>query len=192
MLARKWGSDRWEFVQGTAGNDTLNGGSGADRIFGRNGSDVLNGAGGSDLLEGQAGNDRLTGGDGNDILIGGTGSDALEGGSGNDAFVFRALSESTLASLDTLSGFAGPGAVVGDAIDLSLIDADATLAGRQSFHWGGTTEQGKGYVWVTNSGTSTIVHANVDNDASPEFTVQIADGTVQASTYSAADFVLGP
>ena len=41
-----------------------------------------------------------------------------------------------------------------------------------------------------NTGTTTTVYANVDNDAAAEFQLSILDGGVLASAYKAVDFVL--
>lgn len=80
-------------IEGTVGNNILNGTSAAEFIKGLAGNDVINGNGGNDLLEGNGGNDVLTGSDSsefisggknNDILYGNGGRDVLVGGSGND------------------------------------------------------------------------------------------------------------
>lgn len=79
-----WGSndDGWSgnddfgdinIVEGTGGDDTLNGGDGWDDLYGEGGDDVLNGGADEDLLFGGAGNDTMTGGEGADWFI-------LEGG----------------------------------------------------------------------------------------------------------------
>ena len=88
--------------------------------------------------------------------------------------------------------FTNPGAAIGDLFDLSLLHANATLSGRQGFKWGGTTNHGKGFLWVANSGGQTIVNGNVDDDDAAEFSIAISDGTVGASAYSAADFRVNP
>ena len=62
-------------VQGTAGNDLLQGGDSGDLIQGFGGDDTLRGLGGDDTLDGGSGNDILTGGSGADTLTGGTGVD---------------------------------------------------------------------------------------------------------------------
>jgi Ca2+-binding RTX toxin-like protein len=72
-------------MQGTPGNDTLNGaGSYGNNISGGDGNDVITGGTGADVLRGDAGNDTLTGGEGNDLLEGGDGNDNLDGGLGAD------------------------------------------------------------------------------------------------------------
>ncbi|MCX7169073.1 MAG: hypothetical protein NTY41_01970, partial [Proteobacteria bacterium] len=68
-------------IQGSDGNDTLNGTNAVDRLYGFNG------------------NDRLYGGDGDDILDGGGGNDYLDGGLGNDTYLFgRGDGQDTISS----------------------------------------------------------------------------------------------
>lgn len=72
-------------MQGTPGNDTLNGaGSYGNNISGGDGNDIITGGTGNDVLRGDAGNDTLNGGDGDDLLEGGDGNDVLDGGLGAD------------------------------------------------------------------------------------------------------------
>lgn len=49
--------------------------------------------------------DTITGGAKADIITGGLGADALNGGTGNDTFVYNAAGESTLVSMDVITGF---------------------------------------------------------------------------------------
>lgn len=72
------------FVQGGAGNDTLNGGSGTDYLYGDAGNDKLYGNAGNDYLYGGAGNDTIRGGSGDDTIKGDTGRDSVAGGPGKD------------------------------------------------------------------------------------------------------------
>jgi VCBS repeat-containing protein len=76
-------------INGTAGNEHLNGGSGADIINGMGGDDRINGGSGNDVLDGGAGNDRVHGDAGDDlasyVLGENVGSaDVYDGGSGID------------------------------------------------------------------------------------------------------------
>lgn len=85
-----WTSDTipFQFMAGTDGYDVLTGTSGDDAIFGRRGNDVVSGG---------AGNDTLFGGDGYNILHGEAGDDFLNageggflmGGLGNDTYLFN-------------------------------------------------------------------------------------------------------
>ena len=83
-LEGKSGDDR---LYSYAGNDTLIGNDGNDRLYGGYGDDVLNGGSGDDQLFGEADDDILNGGDGDDRLTGGEGADILRGGNGNDIYV---------------------------------------------------------------------------------------------------------
>ena len=153
---------------------------------------ALDGRNGNDQLLGLGGTDTLLGGAGSDALIGGAGANSLNGGFGTDRYIYQSLAQSTPGVRDTIASFDQAGSAIGDLLDLSLLDANATLAGRQAFKWGGTTNRDKGFLWVANSGNQTIVNGNVDGDAAAEFSIAIADGEVGALAYSAADFVLKP
>ncbi len=74
----------YTIIQGTNGDDNLNGGAGRDLIFAYGGNDKLSGGSGDDCLVGGSGDDKLVGGSGKDVLIGGDDNDRLDGDSGND------------------------------------------------------------------------------------------------------------
>lgn len=74
----------YNIIQGTNGNDNLNGGAGRDLIFAYGGNDKLTGGSNDDCLIGGLGKDKLIGGSGNDVLFGGDDDDRLDGDSGND------------------------------------------------------------------------------------------------------------
>ena len=177
------------------GNDSLAGEAGADSISGGTGNDTLAGGTGNDTLAGGAGADTLAGGDGADTLAGGAGRDVLQAGAGTDRFVFAAVAESPLGAalcdvLQASSGaaaFQGAGAATGDRVDLATIDANLTAGGNQAFVFGGT---GKGHLWCADSGATTVVYANVDNDGAAEFQLDILDGGILAPAYKAVDFIL--
>ena len=130
---------------------------------------------------------------GNDTLLGGTGADVLIGGIGADRFDFNFVSDSTASARDVIRAgggapaFEGAGIAGGDLIDLSGIDANTSMAGNQPFVFGGTTA---GHLSLVNSGTTTILNANVDADATFEFVLAIEDGGLLASAYKAVDFIL--
>jgi Ca2+-binding RTX toxin-like protein len=125
-------------IDGT-GNDTantINGNDAANTLLGMGGADTLRGNGGNDVLDGGAGNDFLSGGAGNDILIGGPGTDIMFGGGGADTFAFKTVTDFGPASAPDQIGDFSP--AEGDKIDLSAIDANTLLAGKQGFTWIGT------------------------------------------------------
>src|SRR5262245_17674857 len=73
-----FGDNNDNVLNGTAGNDTIDGRDGDDKIFGK---------GGADDLKGGRGDDKISGGDGNDLIDGARGDDTMDGGTGNDIFV---------------------------------------------------------------------------------------------------------
>ncbi|MFO1141057.1 MAG: M10 family metallopeptidase [Amaricoccus sp.] len=156
-----------DYLAGNSANNTLTGGAGADQLYGRNGKDVLHG---------------------------GTGRDLLVGGSGADVFHFSSVAESSASAPDTIRGgngaiaFDGPGAAGGDRIDVSDIDANPTMKGLQHFVLG--TSHATSHLWLSNASGDTVVSGNVTGDTAPEFKLVIEDGSVIASHYTAADFIL--
>jgi Ca2+-binding RTX toxin-like protein len=82
-------------------NLALTGTAGVDELTGLSGDDIILGLGGNDTLFGRIGNDRLEGG---------AGADTLTGGSGNNVFVYRAVSDSSVAanSVDLITDFIFP------------------------------------------------------------------------------------
>lgn len=68
-------------------------------------NDAIMGTGGADTLTGTAANDIIVGNGGNDKFVGGGGADLMVAGSGSDIFTFKAVSDSTPASFDTISHF---------------------------------------------------------------------------------------
>ena len=95
-------------VEGTAGNDFLQGSDESDQLFGRNGNDLLQGGEGMDLLVAGFGDDTIQGGGGadtlsfeedfgddiaygdagDDVMLDRSGTNTLHGGDGNDRFLF--------------------------------------------------------------------------------------------------------
>lgn len=84
--------------------------------------------GGANILYGGSGADTIIGGRGDDTIIGGPGGDDLYGGFGKDTFVFFKEVDVT----NMIHDFEGD-----DIIDLSNIDANTKVAGRQAFTWKG-------------------------------------------------------
>ena len=91
-------------LQGFAGSDVLVGGNGDDEIIGNQGSDLLDGGSGDDQLFGGAGHDELNGGDGGDYLWGGLGSNTIDAGiddqSADQVFVSVDSELNTFGNLD--------------------------------------------------------------------------------------------
>ncbi|MCS6958434.1 MAG: hypothetical protein RMK91_00070 [Pseudanabaenaceae cyanobacterium SKYGB_i_bin29] len=75
------------FIQGSAGNDVLDGTPLGDEILGLAGNDFIRGLGGSDMVDGGEGDDTVNGNEGNDFVQGGRGNDFVYGGQGEDVVV---------------------------------------------------------------------------------------------------------
>lgn len=84
-------------LEGSAGNDTINGTNLNDRIYG---------FAGNDRLYGEDGDDWLDGGLGNDLLVGGRGADIMFGGEGIDTASYANAATGIRADL-TLGGLSG-------------------------------------------------------------------------------------
>lgn len=146
------------FIDGAAGNDTLNGGSQPDVVIGGIGHDVIAGNAGADSLTGGAGDDQLTGGSGNDRYLflpdAESETDTVEeNGGGFDTLDFsgmttgvmmdlsitgpqtvspgRALVVGSASSIETLVGGAGNDLLAGNSLSNTLIgsEGDDTLSG---------------------------------------------------------------
>jgi len=144
-------------LEGLAGNDVLNGGGGSDTALYSSATAGVTvnlslvaaqntvGAGTDTLtsmenLIGSNFNDILIGTNGANRLEGGNGKDSFNGGAGADTFVYGLVSHSPVgAGRDSITGFEGAGVAGGDVIDLTGIDANATVAGAQAFTWIGNT-----------------------------------------------------
>lgn len=119
-----------DILYGGEGNDTLWGYYGNDQLFGENGDDSILGGDENDFLSGGNGKDQLNGGDGKDTLYGDAEDDYLTGGSNKDTFSYSsALDSLGAAGRDTITDFV-PGT---DKVDLSGVDADASIGGNQAF-----------------------------------------------------------
>lgn len=180
-----YGTSGKETINGQAGNDTIYGGAGNDVLNGQDGVDTLYGGSGDDKLNGHSGNDILDGGTGNDTITGFDGQDTLIGGAGSDTFVFVAVTDSTVAAPDVISGFQHGV----DKIDLSAIDANtATPAVDDAFTFGGhdANTAAHGVTW-SEAGDHTVIHIDVNGDATPDMQI-VLTGTGLGLT--AGDFVL--
>ncbi len=191
------GTNSGDAIQALGGGDTVNGNGGEDTLFGGDGNDQMRGGSENDFIDGGSNTDTVRGQGGNDLLSGGFDGDIVIGGTGNDTFFYNFLAGSLPGARDQFragdggAAFDGAGNAVGDKFDLINLDANATVGGNQTFVFGGTAQTGKGRIWLSNSGSDTIVHANTDNDAADEWQIEIEDGAgVTASTYTANDFFL--
>lgn len=161
---------------GNAGANLLQGNTGGNVLSGGGGNDTLLGNGGNDSLSGGAGNDSLDGGDGLDRLAGLAGADRLTGGLGADRFVFTGLGESTVAlsGRDVITDF---NQARGDRIDLSAIDANSHLAGKQHFSFIGSAAftGDAGQLHAQRQGTTTVISGDVNGDRIADFAITLDD-----------------
>ncbi|MEY4254863.1 MAG: hypothetical protein RLZZ141_90 [Pseudomonadota bacterium] len=127
----------------------------------------------NNIILGNAGANVLSGGAGKDFLTGGGGKDTLTGGAGADAFIFTALTDSTLAALDLITDF---NRADGDYIDLSRIDANSALAGDQAFSFVTAFSKQAGQATLIYDATTKITtfSADVNGDGVADFVLQIA------------------
>src|SRR5882724_2118236 len=99
-----------EVIQGTGGNDTVNGGGGqTDFLYGNDGNDRINGqsaTGDRAFMFGGTGDDTLVGGVGDDNLRGDEGNDSLDGGAGIDRADYRAAKDAVTVDLTIQDGTA--------------------------------------------------------------------------------------
>jgi large repetitive protein len=187
-----------DVITGNAANNTLNGTAGIDTISGLGGNDILNGLAGNDTLNGGAGNDTLNGGAGNDILVGGTGIDFMTGGLGADTFRF-ALGESVTGNISGGGGtISDVSRAQGDHIDISALDANASVSGNQAFSSlvFRTTAQGvtaaAGSI-VVQSGTNvayTTVYLHTNNDGVADLTFHLTGQQTALNHLLLSDFIL--
>ena len=173
-------------LPGQANDNLFAGGGGRDRLLLGGGNDTGLGGIGDDFIAGEDGADVLDGGNGMDVLRGGRGIDTLTGGAGADRFEFRLISDSSpdLAAQDIITDFS---AAQGDRIDLSAIDADATLAGNQAFELIASAFQGNaGELRLVAQGGDLIVMGDIDGDLQADFAILLLGTT----TLALADFLL--
>lgn len=122
------------------------------------------GSGSADTMIGGFGADALQGGGGDDVLIGGPSADALFGGAGADVFRYLGLSDSGLASADTIFDFqAGV-----DRLDLSALRT-------------GTADR----YGVAYTGSAAFVFVDLGGDGANELLIQLD----VSGQFSAADIL---
>jgi Peptidase M10 serralysin C terminal/RTX calcium-binding nonapeptide repeat (4 copies) len=164
-------------AQGTASGDIA--GVGTDNFTGVN---AVRGSGSADSIFGDAASNTLDGQGGNDIIQGREGADTLIGGSGSDHFVFAAVSDSTVASHDTITDFVH----ATDIIDVSAISGISAVQGLIS---GATQVAAHSIAWI-QSGANAIILANNSGSAQGQGSadMEIVLTGVTANTLSNSDF----
>ncbi|GAA4001641.1 cadherin domain-containing protein [Sphingomonas humi] len=169
-------------VQNVRDGATLNGTSKADTLNGTAAEDTITGLAGNDTLYGNGGDDVLNGGDGNDKLYGGLGADVLTGGANADTFVFTALADSAPGAVDQITDFSR---AQNDKISLSAIDANALVAGDQSFSFIGSNDftGAAGQLRTYVADAKTFVAGDVNGDKVADFIIDLGSATVTASDF---------
>ncbi|MCG6904790.1 MAG: M10 family metallopeptidase C-terminal domain-containing protein [Rhodobacter sp.] len=166
-----------DYLDGGKGNDTMAGGSGNDDIFGRRGADLIVGGQGDDSLRGNRGDDTIQGQDGDDRILGGHGADTLNGGAGADQFVYRTVSDSTMATPDVITDFE----VGTDKLDLSSLVSDPITLDLLGVFTGTGPSLRSAEV-----GGDTRVNIDVDGDGVADMRIVLAGTT----GLTEADFIL--
>ncbi|MFZ4690294.1 MAG: calcium-binding protein [Polymorphobacter sp.] len=155
------------------------GGFAGVRLLGSTGADHLDFAAvavtGIAAIEGGVGNDTIIGSNGADRIIGGAGADLLFGGDGSDSFVYASTADSGVGTSrgdiigDFISGV--------DSLDLTGIDADASVAGDQAFTFIGNaafTGLGQLRIGVDAQG-NTALFGNTTGSLAPDFQISFGN-----------------
>jgi hypothetical protein len=140
----------------------------------------------NDILTGTDPADKLSGLAGNDTLIGGLGKDTLTGGAGADVFKFTSISDSSTLSkqADTITDFKH---TQGDKIDLSAIDINPTLEGRQSFiPINAQTFSADATGQLRFDIKTSTLYGSTNSDSAPEFAIVLSG----VKSLVAEDFIL--
>ena len=99
----------FEKIEGTPGNDNIDGTIANELILGNGGNDRIDGEGGHDCIITLEGNDRIRGGSGNDIIVAGDGNNRVRGGSGEDVIISGAGNDRINAGTGDDVVTSGPG-----------------------------------------------------------------------------------
>jgi Ca2+-binding RTX toxin-like protein len=126
----------------------------------------------------------IAGNDAANVLAGGIGCDTLFGGGGADRFVYASIADSTLArGPDRIMDF---NRAEGDRIDVSLIDANTSVAGDQAFTSliGGSAEfSAAGQYRFVKMANAVQVEFNVDADSKADMVISINTADAAAANW---------
>ncbi|MGA8001649.1 MAG: M10 family metallopeptidase C-terminal domain-containing protein, partial [Pseudolabrys sp.] len=167
----------------TANTLTLSGSAAATVTLGTGGNLAAGTDTGSLTVTGGSGANTITAGSGNNTITGGGGADVLTGGAGIDHFVFAAISDSTVASHDTINSFVHGTDVIDTSAILGITAVQGLIAGA-------TQVAAHSIAWI-QSGADTIVYANNTGVAEAQAAADMAITltTITASTLAANDFI---
>ncbi|MCR6500152.1 FG-GAP-like repeat-containing protein [Shinella sp. CPCC 101442] len=137
-------------------------------------ANILTGNSTDNILDGKSGNDTLVGAGGADTLHGGAGADKLAGGSGADVFLFKAISDTTVAAAgrDTIIDF---NRGQGDRISLKAIDANLDLKNDQAFTFIDTQKFHKkaGELRYEIKNGDTFISGDIDGDGTADLSIRL-------------------
>jgi Ca2+-binding RTX toxin-like protein len=150
------GGNSSEIFYGFAGNDIINAGEGNNNLYGGEGKDILNSGSGNDILNGGSGNDILNAGEGNNKLYGGDGDDRMTAGAGNDVMYGGNGSDRIYAGEGVNTIFAG----AGDDLIYSGAGADSIDAGAGN----DTIYAGEGNNTIRGGDGNDIIYSGSGND----------------------------
>jgi Ca2+-binding RTX toxin-like protein len=181
-------------LQFSGGSTGGGGGTTGSTITGTNDWDTLNGTAGNDTIYGLGGFDVINGGGGNDRIYGGLGGDRLYGGAGADVFAYTATAEAPPYGLmyyewDMIMDWQSI-----DKIDLSAVDLNPALAGKQGFHFVGIADgvnipdHSTGALYIAKNGAYVWVEAFLNGDAYPDLNIDIYGPDAQG--FSASNLIL--
>ena len=167
----------------------VNGSTGIDVIKAVLGvTNILNG--GSDVDQIRGGNfaDSINGGDGNDKIMGLAGADQLTGGAGADQFRYLFAGDSGVGAgnRDLILDFAAGE----DKLDFRALDANLSLAGRQTLSFIGTgafTSGGTGEARYAVSGGDLLVQIDLDGNGTTDMEMLLQGAGAQ--TLTGTDFL---
>ena len=129
----------------------------------------------------------MIGGACDDLIYAAGGQDSLAGGLGRDTFQFRASSDSSAGSSDSILDFAAGV----DRIDLRFIDSDSNEAGDQAFEFigSGAFQKVAGQLRAFETGAGQWrVEGDVDGDGAADFALDVTLAGQAPLTVS--DFIL--
>lgn len=154
-----------DYLDGGAGNDTINGMTGDDVVIGGTGDDSLDGSAGEDTLYGGDDQDSILGGLGNDVISGDAGDDTARGGRGNDTIDGGLGNDSLYGNEgdDSITGGAGNDSIYGETGDdyVSGGDGDDSLEGNEGDD---TLIGGAGNDWIRGSFGNDSIEGNEGDD----------------------------
>ena len=155
---------------------------------GNTGANAITGNDGSNTLLGLGGADAINGGKGNDLITGGVGGDNLTGGAGSDTFIFTAVADSTtvVGARDAILDFTSI-----DKVDLSLIDANSSVAGFQHLVLDFNNVLTAGEIMMVRSGS--VITVTIDTDstagANMQFSITV-DSSIPDTLLTEDNFLL--